>query len=590
MSITSSVKPRIVGYDVQRVRADFPILRQKVHGKPLVYLDNAASAQKPRSVIEAVRHYYENDHANVHRAVHTLSERATEAYEEARLRAQRFIGAACLREVIFTRGTTEGINLVAQTFGRMNVHPGDEVVLTALEHHSNIVPWQVLCQEKGATLRVVPVTDAGELRMDEFERLLSPATRMVAVAHVSNALGTINPIRQIIRMAHEHGAAVLIDGAQAVPHLRVDVRDLDCDFYVFSGHKVYGPTGIGILYGKAQHLELMPPYQTGGDMISHVSFERTMWNELPYKFEAGTPNVAGAVGLGSALEYVEEVGRDAIARHEQQLLEHATARLGAIGGLRLIGTAHDKASVLSFVIDDPPLSALDVGTQLDLQGIAVRTGHHCCQPLMERFGIPGTTRASFAMYNTLAEVDALADTLERIVATARPRSVAGAAPSGNSARTEALYPPAVAGSPQEAADLLSEDFDFMEDWADKYNYLIDLGTKLLPLPDEFRTEPYRVHGCQSTVYLHARKRPGTADVMEFLADSDADIVRGLLAVLQRVFSGQRAAAVLAFDTPGFWRRLGLDQNLTSGRRNGLGAMVERLRTLAAGLIDVKEPA
>jgi cysteine desulfurase/selenocysteine lyase len=579
MSIASSVKPRVVGYEVQRIRADFPILKQKVHGKPLVYLDNAASAQKPRVVIDALKHYYENDHANVHRAVHTLSERATEAYEEARLRAQRFIGASCLREVIFTRGTTEGINLVAQTFGRMNVHPGDEVVVTVLEHHSNIVPWQVLCQEKGATLRVVSVNEAGELDMDEFGRMLSPATRIVTVAHVSNALGTINPVRRIIQMAHEHGAAVLIDGAQAVPHLRVDVRDLDCDFYVFSGHKVYGPTGIGILYGKARHLELMPPYQTGGDMISHVSFERTTWNELPYKFEAGTPHVAGAVGLGAALEYVEEIGRDAIAQHEARLLEHATARLSAIAGLRLIGTARDKASVLSFVIDDPPLSALDVGTQLDLQGVAVRTGHHCCQPLMEHFGIAGTARASLAMYNTREEVDAFADALERIVASARPRPV-----GVGRVCAEPVYPAAVAASPEEAADALAEDFDLMDDWADKYNYLIDLGSKLPPLPDEFRTEAHRVHGCQSTVYLHARKQPGAADVMEFLADSDADIVRGLLAVLERVFSGQRAAAVIEFDTPGFWRRLGLDQNLTTGRRNGLGAMVERLRAFAEGMV------
>jgi cysteine desulfurase/selenocysteine lyase len=415
--------------------------------------------------------------------------------------------------------------------------------------------------------------------MDEFARLLSPATRIVAVAHVSNALGTINPVRRIVQMAHEHGVAVLIDGAQAVSHLRVDVRDLDCDFYVFSGHKVYGPTGIGILYGKPEHLELMPPYQTGGDMISHVSFERTMWNELPYKFEAGTPNIAGAVGLGAALEYVEEVGRDALAAHEQRLLEHATERLSAVAGLRLIGTAREKASVMSFVIDDPPLSALDVGTQLDLQGIAVRTGHHCCQPLMERYGVPGTARASLAMYNTDEEIDALADALERIIASARPRPVAV-----GSAHAEPAYPAAVAASPQEAGDALADDFDFMDDWADKYNYLIDLGRTLPPLPDEFRTEANRVHGCQSTVFLHARHKPGTADVMEFLADSDADIVRGLLAVLERVYSGQRAAAVVAFDTPAFWRRLGLDQNLTSGRRNGLGAMVERLQAFAAGMM------
>jgi cysteine desulfurase/selenocysteine lyase len=573
MTIAPSVRSRPAAFDVQRIRADFPILKQKIHGKPLVYLDNAASAQKPRAVIEALRHYYEADHANVHRAVHTLSERATEAYEEARLKAQRFIGAPCLREVIFTRGTTEGINLIAQTFGRMNVHPGDEVVLTALEHHSNIVPWQVLCQEKGATLRVVPVTEAGELRMDEFERILNPATRLVAVAHVSNALGTINPVREIVRMAHAHDAAVLIDGAQAVPHLRVDVRDLDCDFYVFSGHKVYGPTGIGVLYGKAQHLELMPPYQTGGDMISHVSFARTTWAELPNKFEAGTPHIAGAVGLGAALEYVEEIGRDAIAQHENRLLEHATRRLSAIPGVRLIGTARNKASVLSFVIDEPPLASLDVGTQLDLDGIAVRTGHHCCQPLMEVMEVPGTARASFAVYNTIEEVDAFADALERIVESARPRPVPVTAP-------ELAYPPAAAVSPRLAADALAEDFDLLEEWPDKYQYLIDLSERLPAMPEALQSEANRIQGCQATVYMHPRVRPGTADIVEFLASSDAALVSGELVLLQRVFSGQHARDIVAFDVDGFINRLGLN-NLTSRRRVGLDSMIKRLRRFAA---------
>ena len=590
MSIATPIKSRQAGLDVQQIRADFPILKQKIHGKPLVYLDNAASTQKPRVVIDAIRRYYETDHANVHRAVHTLSERATKAYEEARLRIQRFIGAPCLREVIFTRGATEAINLVAQTFGRMNVHPGDEVVLTALEHHSNIVPWQVLCQEKGATLRVVPVSDTGELQMDDFERMINPTTRIVAVAHVSNALGTINPVREIVRLAHKHGAAVLIDGAQAVSHLRVDIRDLDCDFYAFSGHKVYGPTGIGVLYGKARHLELMPPYQTGGEMISHVSFERTSWNELPYKFEAGTPHIAGAIGLGVALEWVEAIGRDAIAQHERRLLEHGSARLSAIPGVRLIGTAAQKASVLSFVVDEPPISALDVGTQLDLEGIAVRTGHHCCQPLMERFGIPGTTRASLGMYNTAEEVDALADVLEQIVERARPR-LAALAPNvcANGERTEEAFPGAAAATPQAAADALAEDFDLIDDWAEKYRYLIEEGAKLPLMPAEYKTEANRVLGCQSTVFVQPRRKPGTADVMEFLADSDADIVRGLLAVLQRVYSGQRAADILAFDTHDLWRRLGLDRNLSTGRRNGLGAMVERLRGFAERIAEHKEP-
>jgi cysteine desulfurase/selenocysteine lyase len=561
-------------FDVERIRADFPILHQLVHGKPLTYLDNAASTQKPRLVIDSLKHYYEHDHANVHRGVHVLSDRATEAYEEARIKAQRFINAPCLREVIFTRGATEGINLIAQTFGRMNVHAGDEVIVTAMEHHSNIVPWQMLCWEKNANLRVMPITEAGELRLDELEKMLNPATKIIALAHVSNALGTINPVKRIIDLAHNHGVHVVVDGAQAVPHLRVDVQDLDCDFYVFSGHKVYGPTGIGIVYGKPQHLELMPPYQTGGDMISYVSFAKTTWNELPYKFEAGTPNIAGAIGLAAALDYVEEMGRDAIAEHEHALLAYATERVAAIPGVRIIGTAKEKAGVLSFIIEDPPMSALDVGTRLDLQGIAVRTGHHCCQPLMEGFGIAGTVRASFAMYNTLEEVDALAESLEKIVGSAQPRRVA-------SAKMTVTYPRAAASSPQEAADEIAEFFEAVDDWAEKYEYLIDIGSKLPPMPDALKTEATRVQGCQSTVFMHARKQPGTADVIEFLADSDADIVRGELALLQRIYCGQPAAALLAFDIDAFMRRIGLDKNLTQQRRNGMAEMVKRVRRFAA---------
>ncbi len=563
-------RPARPALDVARLRADFPILEQRVHGKPLVYFDNAASTQKPRAVIDALRDYYEHDHANVHRAAHLLSERATKAYEEARLKVQKFLGAGCLREIIFTRGTTEAINLVAQTFGRMNVHAGDEIVLTELEHHSNIVPWQMLCQEKGANLRVVPVTDAGELRLDELEKMLGPQTKLVTLAHVSNALGTINPVKEVIALAHRHDIPVFLDGAQAVSHLRVDVRDLDCDFYAFSGHKVFGPTGIGALFGKARHLELMPPYQTGGDMISHVSFAKTTWNELPYKFEAGTPHVAGAVGLGVALDYVEAIGLEAIAAHEKRLLERATERLRAIPGVRLVGTAAHKAAVLSFVVEH--LSALDIGTQLDLEGIAVRTGHHCCQPLMERFHIPGTARASFALYNTLDEVDAFAEALERIVQAARPRV--------SVTTTEMAYPPASAATPQEAGDQLAEVFDMFDDWQERYGYLIEMGENLPPMPQALKTEPNRVRGCQSTVFIHLRTHPGTADVVEFLADSDADIVRGLVAVLQKLFSGQRAAAIAAFDVQDFFRRIGLDRHLSMGRRNGLGEMAQRVRTFA----------
>jgi cysteine desulfurase/selenocysteine lyase len=568
---------RSTTFDVHRVRKDFPILHQLVHGKPLVYFDNAASTQKPRQVIEALRDYYERDHANVHRGVHELSERATKAFEEARIKVQKFLGAGCLREIIFTRGTTEAVNLVAHTFGRINVHPGDEIVLTAMEHHSNIVPWQMVCQEKQANLRVVPVTEEGELRMDEFERLLGPLTKLVAVTHVSNALGTINPLKEIIALAHLRGIPVFVDGAQAVAHQRIDVRELDCDFYACSGHKLYGPTGIGVLYGKAKHLELMPPFQFGGDMISHVSFEKTTWNELPYKFEAGTPNIADAVGLGAALDYLEDVGLENAAAHEKQLLQQATERLRAIPGVRIVGNARDKVGVISFVVDDPPLSALDVGTRLDLEGIAVRTGHHCCQPLMDRFGIPGTARASFALYNTREEVDTFASALEEIVASARPRTAV-------TVGSEYTYPTAEAASPSESAEQIAEFFEYIDDWAEKYQHLIELGEKLLPMPQQLRNDANRVRGCQSTVFIDLRVRPGTHDVIEFLADSDADLVRGLVALLQKLFSGQKAKDVAEFDMEGFFRRIGLDKNLSMGRRNGLAEMAQRIKEFAASVV------
>jgi cysteine desulfurase/selenocysteine lyase len=398
--------------DIEAIRAEFPILHRTVHGKPLVYLDNAATSQKPRFVLDAIAHYYENENANIHRGVHYLSERATADYENVRGRVQHFLNAAKSSEIIFVRGTTEGINLVAQTYGRTHVGAGDEILITAIEHHSNIVPWQMLCAEKSAKLRVVPINDRGELVLEEFEKLLSPRTKIAAFTHVSNALGTVNPIKHMIEMAHRRKIPVLIDGAQAVPHMAVDVQALDCDFYAFSGHKVYGPTGIGVLYGKTSFLEAMPPYQGGGDMISSVTFEKTTYNKLPYKFEAGTPDIAGVIGLGAALEYVADVGIGAIAAHENDLLEYATEKLAAIPGVRLIGTAAEKAGVLSFVMND--IHPHDVGTILDQEGIAIRTGHHCSQPVMDRFCIPATARASFAIYNTREDVDALAKGIGRV--------------------------------------------------------------------------------------------------------------------------------------------------------------------------------
>jgi len=399
-------------WDVEQIREDFPALHQDVHGKPLVYLDNAATTQKPRTVIDALGAYYTADNANVHRGVHLLSERATEAYEQARVRIQRVLNAAHPRAIIFVRGVTEGINLVAQTYGRRMVGPGDEVVITALEHHSNIVPWQMLCDEKGAALRVVPVDDVGEVDVAAYERLLGERTRLVALAHVSNALGTVVPVERMIALAHRRGVPVLVDGAQAVSHMRVDVRALDCDFYAFSGHKTFGPTGIGALYGKAGLLERMPPFQGGGDMIKSVSFEKTVYNDLPYKFEAGTPHIAGAIGLGVALDYLEGLGLDRVATYERELLAYATEALSSVPGLRLLGTAREKAAVLSFVVEG--IHAHDVGTILDREGIAVRAGHHCAMPLMARFGVAATTRASLALYNTREEIDALVKALETV--------------------------------------------------------------------------------------------------------------------------------------------------------------------------------
>ncbi len=393
------------GLDLAKIRADFPILAERTNGKPLVYLDNGATSQKPRVVLDAISDYYTHMNANIHRGVHTLSVRATEAHDAARQTVRKFLNAADTREIIFVRGATEAINLVAQTYGRKHVGAGDEVLITAMEHHSNIVPWQMLCEEKGAHLKVAPIDDRGELLLDEFARLIGPRTKIVAVTHVSNALGTVNPLREMIELAHRSGVPVLVDGAQAVPHFAVDVQALDCDFYTFSGHKVYGPTGIGVLYGKVALLNAMPPYQGGGDMISSVTFAKTTYNVLPFKFEAGTPDIAGAIALGAALEYITGLGMDKIAAHESELLAYATDAVGAIPGVRLIGTASDRAGVLSFVLDH--VHPHDLGTILDREGVAIRSGHHCAQPVMERFGVSGTARASFAVYNTKEEVDAL---------------------------------------------------------------------------------------------------------------------------------------------------------------------------------------
>ena len=400
-------------FDVDKIRQDFPILKQRVHGKPLVYLDNGATSQKPQVVIDTLKRYYKSENSNIHRGVHYLSERATESYESAREKIRQFVNAENVREIIFVRGTTEAINLVAQSYGRTFLKAGDEIVISAMEHHSNIVPWQILCGQMGARLRIIPINHDGEFVLDEYRRLLNDKTKLVSLTHVSNALGSIVPVKQAVRLAHEQGVPVLLDGAQAVPHFKVDVRDIGCDFYAFSGHKLFGPTGVGVLYGKSELLDAMPPYQGGGDMISLVTFEKTHYNVLPYKFEAGTPNIAGGIGLGAAIDYLNRFNWEEVCAHEHDLLAYATDALSAIETIRIIGTAKEKAGVLSFVFDQ--VHAHDVGTILDQEGVAIRAGHHCAMPVMQRFGVPATARASFAFYNNRQDVDALVRGIHRVL-------------------------------------------------------------------------------------------------------------------------------------------------------------------------------
>ncbi len=572
--------------DVQRVRQQFPILNRSFHGKPLVYLDNAATTQKPNVVIDADRRYYAAGNSNIHRGVYALSQEATDAYESSRAKIARFINAPQSNQIIFTRGTTESINLVAASYGRLVLKPGDVVLLSAMEHHSNIVPWQMICAQTGATIAVIPMNDRGELILDDLDRLLTERVKIISIVHLSNSLGTINPIEQIISRAHRVGAKVMIDGAQWVAHGPTDVQALDADFYAFSGHKLYGPTGIGVLYGKADLLDIMPPYQGGGDMISSVTFEKTTYNALPYKFEAGTPNIAGGIVLGTAIDFVQSIGWDAIVEHENQLLAHGTEVLSQVPGLRLVGTAKNKGSVLSFVIDDPKMSPLDIGTRLDADGIAIRTGHHCCQPVMDRLNISATARASLAIYNTIEELDALAAALHKIVVAEKSRAISSPhAP----AQTDVLrFPDPAADSPQAAADDLAETLDFLGEWDARHQFLVELGDQLLPMPTNLKTDANRVRGCQSTVHLTVRKTPGSIDRLDFLADSDAAIVRGLIALLQRIYSGQSAVAILQFDIEGYLKRVGLDQHLSMGRRNGLAGMIQRIRA-AAGELAQPQP-
>jgi cysteine desulfurase/selenocysteine lyase len=580
--------PMPASLDVDRLRADFPILHTTANGHPLVYLDNAATTQKPRAVIDALVRYYETQNANIHRGVYSLSQTATNAFEAARETVRKFLNAKDAAEILFTRGTTEGINLVAASWGRANLKPGDEIVLSHLEHHSDIVPWQMIAEPLGARVLSIPVDDDGQLQLDVLAKLLAHGrVKMVAVNHVSNSLGTINPVAEIIRLAHAHDALALIDGAQWVAHAPTDVQALDADFYVFSAHKLIGPTGIGVLYGKRALLEAMPPYQGGGDMIASVTFEKTEYAGLPNKFEAGTPDIAGAVGLAAAIDYIHSVGLTKIFAYESDLLAHATARLRQVPGLRIIGTASRKAAVISFVLENPAISSLDIGMALDRRGICVRTGHHCCQPVMDRYGVGSTARASFAFYNTHAEVDALADALHEIVQE-RQLTAAPAAPIQSSAAIE--YPAPFAESPRAAADILADEFDFLADRDTKNEYVLDLAKTLPPLFTLLQKVTPRVPGCMSQVYLVGRRKPGTADTFEFVADADAEIVRGLIAILQRLYSGQPAPAVLAFDVEKFFARIGLEQFITAQRRNGLAGMVQKIHAVAREIAAAKSPA
>ena len=574
-------------FDPAKVRADFPILQSQRNGRPLVYLDNGATTQKPRQVIDALRHYYEAENANIHRGVYHLSELATTKYEDARAKIRKFINAQHDREIIYTRGTTEGINLVAQSYGRSALKPGDEVVVSAMEHHSNIVPWQLLCEQTGAKLRVIPMNDRGELLVEEFGKILAGGrVKIVSAVHLSNSLGTINDVKLLARMTHDAGAVILADGAQWVAHYPTDVRGDDVDFYAFSGHKLFGPTGIGVLYGKAKLLEAMPPYQAGGDMIKSVTFDRTEYADLPNKFEAGTPHIAGAVGLGAAIDYVSTIDLAAAAAYEQELLAYATQRLGEVPGLRVIGTAARKASVISFVMESPALASHDIGVTLDAHNVAIRTGHHCCQPVMDRMGISSTARMSIAMYNTRGDIDAAVDVLKRVATTTPTRAKApaatgaAAAAAGAPAGQQVEYPKPSAPSPAAAAKQIAEEFELFEDRDQKNEYVLDLGRKLPPLFDLLKKVTPRVQGCMSEVYLVGRRSPDSPTSLEFVADADAHIVRGLIAILERLYSGQKAADILAFDTEQFFRDIGLDQFITTQRRNGLAGMVRRIQLLA----------
>ncbi|WP_062261515.1 SufS family cysteine desulfurase [Endozoicomonas arenosclerae] len=556
------------------LKKQFPILEQHAHGQPLVYLDNAATTQKPFPVIEAIDRFYREANANVHRASHYLSARSTHAFEEAREEVRHFLNAASSDEIIWTRGATEALNLVAQSWGQSQLQPGDEILLSAMEHHANIVPWQLVAQRIGAVIKVINVTDKGELDLNSFRELLTNKTRILSIAHVSNAIGTINPIETLILEAKAKGAVVLVDGAQAVAHTSVDVQKLNCDFYVFSGHKVFGPTGIGVLYGRKALLEAMPPWQSGGEMIRQVSFSGTTFNELPFKFEAGTPNVSGVIGLREAIRFVRALDMNQVAEHEAELRERAEEGLKKIPGVKLVGEAEQKVSVVSFVVDG--LHNQDIGLLLDQQGIAVRTGHHCTMPLMEHLGLAGTVRASFSVYNTLEDVDAFLNALTSIV-----KGEFASLPEEGAVESQSEFFNQLQGEHDDAfsQERIFQQITAARSWQDKYRHIMLLGKTLPSLPDAMKTEESRLHGCESTVWLHHFYDEQTM-TLYFAVDSDARVIRGLIAIVLSVFNGRKPNDISRFDVDGWFEKLDLYNHLSPSRGNGLRAIIEEIRSLA----------
>ncbi|KEQ19432.1 SufS family cysteine desulfurase [Endozoicomonas numazuensis] len=556
------------------LKKQFPILEQHAHGHPLVYLDNAATTQKPLPVIEAIDRFYREANANVHRASHYLSARSTHAFEEAREEVRHFLNAAGSDEIIWTRGATEALNLVAQSWGRSQLQPGDEILLSAMEHHANIVPWQLVAEQTGALIKVINVTEQGELDLNSFRELLTDKTRILAIAHVSNAIGTVNPVETLAFEAKAKGAVVLLDGAQAVSHASIDVQKLNCDFYVFSGHKVFGPTGIGVLYGKKALLEAMPPWQAGGEMIREVSFKGTTFNELPFKFEAGTPNVSGVIGLREAVRFVRALDMKQVVEHENRLRVRAEEGLKNLPGVTLVGEARHKVSVVSFVVEG--IHNQDIGLLLDQQGIAVRTGHHCTMPLMEHLGLSGTVRASFSVYNTLEDVDVFLAALSRILKGELGASQAGEEAKGHSVFFNQLEGEHASGFSQ---DQIFQKITSSRSWQDKYRHIMLLGKKLPSLPEVMRTEESRLHGCESTVWLHHFYDEQTMKLY-FAVDSDARVIRGLIALVLSVFNGRTAQDISRFDIDDWFTKLDLYNHLSPSRGNGLRAIIEEIRSLA----------